>query len=110
MGGKALLGLRTLGNRVSNELPSLYISALATEGLMVATMCQRFIQERNESGLCSGSGASKRMDSESFDSSIDGSGELDIVIPPADTRDEGDDGGDDSGLSSSSTRGREKQP
>jgi len=54
-------------------------------------MCQRFIQDRNERGLCFGV-VTKHRDSESFDIFTDGNGELDIVMPLADIIDDGDDG------------------
>jgi hypothetical protein len=54
-------------------------------------MCQRFIQERYDSGL--GSDRSwKYKDTVSFDISTDGISELDIVTPLADIIDDGEDG------------------
>jgi hypothetical protein len=47
-----LVGLREhLGGSCSKLWPSLYISAIAIVEEMVQIMCQRFIQERYDSGL-----------------------------------------------------------
>mmetsp|Transcript_4387 Transcript_4387/g.6915 ORF Transcript_4387/g.6915 Transcript_4387/m.6915 type:complete len:157 (+) Transcript_4387:627-1097(+) len=80
-----------IGDWLSKLRPNLYISALAIDGEMVHIMCQRFIHERNESGICFDN-AAKHRDPESFEISTDGKGELDIVTPLADIIDDGEDG------------------